>query len=96
MRALALAARRVGGLRAANLRLAAAPAVRNYATPVPSKIEDPDPQLADYGYPDVPASNKQYRPARGWQDSQMRRDFEEPVRPLFYWLPSFAVLTILG
>ena len=78
MRALALAARRIGGQRAASLR--AATTIRTYATPVPSKLEDPDPQLTDFGYPNVPTSNKQYRPARGWQDPQMRKNFEEPVR----------------
>ena len=81
MRALALATRRFGGLRAANLRLAA-PATRTYATPPPTepKSEEIDPQLTETGYPDIPKANKQYRSPLGWQDPQMRRNFDEPVR----------------
>ena len=74
MRALAIASRRVGGLRAARLA-----SVRTYATSVPATPEDGDPQLTENGYQNVPQINKQYRPARGWQDPQMRRNFDEPV-----------------
>ncbi|KAJ3524382.1 hypothetical protein NM688_g8573 [Phlebia brevispora] len=78
MRALGIASRRIGGLRAANLRVAAA-SIRTYATPVPSESQKEDPQLSDFGYPEVPTSSKGWRSARGWQDPQMRRNYEEPL-----------------
>lgn len=36
-----------------------------------------DPQLN--GYPDIPSSSYQLRPAKGWDDVQERRNIGEPV-----------------
>ncbi|PCH42191.1 hypothetical protein WOLCODRAFT_137755 [Wolfiporia cocos MD-104 SS10] len=69
---------RAAGLRAVLRARRVAPTLRTYATPVKHENED-DPQLGDY--PHVPAISKQYRPARGWQDPQMRRNFGEPPHP---------------
>lgn len=77
MHAAVLAARRVAGRRTPALSIARVQA-RSYAAPVPYAKEDDDPQLADY--PRLPAVSKQTRPARGWEDMQMRRNFGEPVR----------------
>lgn len=76
MQAAALAARRVAGRRTPALSSIAR--TRAYATPVSYVKEDEDPQLGDY--PRLPAVSKQTRPARGWEDMQMRRNFGEPVR----------------
>lgn len=47
---------------------------RSYATP----SEERDPQLN--GYPQLPWLSNQHRPAKGWQDPLLRRDFGETVR----------------
>ncbi|CAL1716685.1 unnamed protein product [Somion occarium] len=77
MQAATLAARRVAQRRPAALTSLAKCSVRTYATPVPYLKEEEDPQLADY--PRVPAISKQTRPAKGWDDPQMRRNFGEPL-----------------
>lgn len=76
MNTLSVSARRLG-LRAALRSRRIAP-LRTYATPVPVVEESNDMPPEDY--PDVPFVPKQRRPARGWEDPQMRRNFGEPVR----------------
>lgn len=56
-------------------------AVRKYATPSTVLKPSDDPQLA--GYPELPYVSKQRRPALGWDDPQMRRNFGETVRTLY-------------
>lgn len=58
---------------------------RSYATQQSSWKESEfkpsaDPQLN--GYPDIPTSSYQLRPAKGWDDVQERRNIGEPVRDL--------------
>ena len=50
---------------------------RQYATPVEYKPHEKDPQLGDY--PQLPYVTTQLRPARGWWDVQMRRNYGEVV-----------------
>ncbi|KAJ7650179.1 hypothetical protein FB45DRAFT_1017580 [Roridomyces roridus] len=47
--------------------------VRGYATPV----KEPNPTLN--GYPELPDVSHQYRPALGWQDQLLRRNFGDTV-----------------
>ncbi|KAI0077930.1 hypothetical protein K474DRAFT_1690650 [Panus rudis PR-1116 ss-1] len=77
---------------------------RTYATPVPwstpapapptPKEQEDDPQLGDY--PRLPWVSKQTRPARGWEDPQMRRNFGEPLHEkeeiLSMWGPDIPVV----
>ncbi|KAJ7104061.1 hypothetical protein B0H15DRAFT_794920 [Mycena belliarum] len=50
------------------------PLARCYATPAPKQ---PNPQLD--GYPELPDVSHQYRPALGWQDKLLRRNFGDTV-----------------
>ena len=62
---------------------------RKYATPA-SVTEEIDPQLN--GYPQLPLVSRQYLPATGWWDNQMRRNFGDTVS----WecsIYSFIILT---
>ncbi len=80
MQLIGLAARRATAVRSGTLR-AVSSATRSYATGSPVSLkEEQDPQLGDY--PTLPDISKQRRPARGWDDPQMRRNFGEPVRKL--------------
>lgn len=76
-----LIAARTAGVRSAIRAARLVPALRTYATPATFKDDD-DPQLADY--PRLPYISKQRRPARGWEDWQMRRNFGEPVSSHFH------------
>ncbi|KAG8908314.1 hypothetical protein FRC00_011297 [Tulasnella sp. 408] len=67
---------------------------RSYATQQTSWKESEfkpsaDPQLN--GYPDIPTSSYQLRPAKGWDDVQERRNIGEPVpaeyEALSMWTP---------
>ena len=71
-------ARRVAGVRIAARHPAQTVTVtaREYATASP---KDEDPQLQ--GYPQLPYVSRQYLPAKGWQDSLMRRNVGDTVRP---------------
>ena len=51
---------------------------RTYATPVPSRPKEKDPQLGDY--PQLPDVSRQLLPPTGWWDNQMRRNFGDVVR----------------
>ncbi|KAF7424194.1 hypothetical protein PC9H_009498 [Pleurotus ostreatus] len=72
--------RRVAGARAAASRplvQCAQPSLlgrRAYATP---PKEETDPQLL--GYPQLPFTSSQYLPAKGWQDSLMRRNYGDTL-----------------
>jgi hypothetical protein len=52
---------------------------RRYASPAPFPYneEEKDPQLGDY--PALPNVSRQYLPAKGWYDQQLRRNFGETV-----------------
>ncbi|THG96809.1 hypothetical protein EW026_g5090 [Hermanssonia centrifuga] len=77
MQLIGLAARRATAVRSGTLR-AVSSATRSYATGSPVSLkEEQDPQLGDY--PTLPDISKQRRPARGWDDPQMRRNFGEPL-----------------
>lgn len=56
------------------LRRARPSLARQYATPP----KEPNPQLN--GYPELPDVSHQYRPALGWQDKLLRRNFGDTVR----------------
>lgn len=77
MQALRVAARPAAGIRTARF----VQSVRKYATPSTVLKPSDDPQLA--GYPELPYVSKQRRPALGWDDPQMRRNFGETVRTLY-------------
>ncbi|KAF8575243.1 hypothetical protein K439DRAFT_1623764 [Ramaria rubella] len=49
--------------------------LRQYATPVEYNPSEKDPQLGDY--PQLPFESTQLRPAKGWWDLQMRRNYGE-------------------
>ncbi|KAF9820914.1 hypothetical protein IEO21_01141 [Rhodonia placenta] len=88
-----LIAARTAGVRSAIRAARLVPALRTYATPATFKDDD-DPQLADY--PRLPYISKQRRPARGWEDWQMRRNFGEPLHEqeeiLSMWGPDAPVV----
>ncbi|KAF8513177.1 Ndufb8, NADH dehydrogenase 19kDa subunit, partial [Hysterangium stoloniferum] len=62
---------------------------RHYATPVEYKREEKDHQLGDY--PQLPYISTQLRPAKGWWDLQMRRNYGEAIHEeddaLNMWTP---------
>ncbi|OBZ72491.1 hypothetical protein A0H81_07596 [Grifola frondosa] len=77
-----LNAARVSGIRAAIRANVVVPRYRAYATPTATPVDfkpEPDPQLGDY--PQLPDISKQYRDARGWEDPQMRQNFDETLHP---------------
>jgi len=59
------------------IRVAQLSSTRRYATPTEYKPEEKDPQLGDY--PQLPWVSTQLRPAKGWWDVQMRRNFGEVI-----------------
>ncbi|KAI0783665.1 Ndufb8, NADH dehydrogenase 19kDa subunit [Abortiporus biennis] len=77
MQSTVLAARHAAGRRVAALRSVAVRSIASSSTPVPLVKEEEDPQLA--GYPVLPWVSKQTRPALGWEDWQMRRNFGETL-----------------
>ncbi|GJJ08584.1 hypothetical protein Clacol_002803 [Clathrus columnatus] len=69
--------------------------LRNYATSVEEwKSQEKDPQLGDY--PQLPWVTNQVRPARGWWDLQMRRNYGEVIHEeddaLNMWSPDPPVI----
>jgi len=79
MQSITSASRLVAGRRISLLRTSPA-LLRNYGSPVTGPLRGKDvddPQMN--GYPQLPFVSKQYRSAKGWDDPQMRRNFEEPL-----------------
>lgn len=85
------AARRLGIRAALRPGRTISPSLRTYATPVP--VENAN-DMAPEDYPDVPFVSKHRRPAKGWTDPQMRRNFGEPVR-CFILLVTKALLNFI-